>query len=154
MKLQAARVAAFLAAPDAAVRAALVYGPDQGLVRERADRIAVAVVPPRPAPGGLGAGPGAPRGGGPAGGGAAGRDAGDAGAAQFERFFAEKPPGDSFVLVEAGDLAARSALRRAFEAARQGAAIACYADSAEELKGLVRSVMAQHRITVGAEAMD
>ena len=47
MKLPAARVAAFVAAPDPAVRAALVHGPDQGLVRERADRIAAAIVPDR-----------------------------------------------------------------------------------------------------------
>lgn len=168
MKLQAARVAAFLAAPDPAVRAALVYGPDQGLVRERADCIAAAIVPDRHDPfriaelaaatlasdparlddeaRALSLMPGRRL--------VRIRDAGDAVAPQFERLFAEKPPGDSFVLVEAGDLAARSALRRAFEAARQGAAIACYADSADELQGLVRSVMAQHRIAVGAEAMD
>ena len=82
------------------------------------------------------------------------RDAGDAVAPHFARFFAEKPPGDSFVLVEAGDLAARSALRRAFEAARQAAAIACYPDSAEELQALVRSVLAQHRIKIAADAID
>ena len=168
MKLQAGRVAAFLAAPDPSCRAALIYGPDHGLVRERADRIAAAIVPDKNDPfriadlaaaalasdparlddeaRALSLMPGRRV--------VRVRDAGDALAPQVERFFAEKPPGDSLVLVEAGDLAGRSALRRAFEGARQGAAIACYPDSEDELKALVRSVMTAHRITISAEATD
>ena len=40
MKLPAARIAAFLQRPDHAIRAVLLYGPDLGLVRERADILA------------------------------------------------------------------------------------------------------------------
>ena len=40
MKIQPARIEAFLAKPDAAARAVLLYGPDAGLVRERADKLA------------------------------------------------------------------------------------------------------------------
>jgi DNA polymerase-3 subunit delta len=82
------------------------------------------------------------------------RDAGDAVAPQFDRFFKSMPPGDSLVLVEAGDLAGRSALRRSFEAARLGATIACYADGPDELRALVREVMGARRIAVSGEAME
>jgi DNA polymerase-3 subunit delta len=168
VKLAAARVAAFLAAPDPAVRAALFYGPDHGLVRERADRVAASIVSDKNDPfriadlaaatlsadparlddeaRALSLMPGRRL--------VRVRDAGDALAPQFERFFKETPPGDSFVLVEASDLGGRSALRRAFEGARRGVAIACYPDGADELKALVKSVMAAHRITIAADAAD
>ena len=45
MKLAAARVAAFLRRPDPEIRAVLFYGPDAGLVRERADAVARTVCP-------------------------------------------------------------------------------------------------------------
>ena len=44
MKLSAANVEGFIRAPDPAVRAMLLYGPDGGLVRERADALARQVV--------------------------------------------------------------------------------------------------------------
>ena len=56
------------------------------------------------------------------------RNAGDAVGALFERFLAVPPPGDSFVVVEAAELQSRSSLRRAFEAAKNAAAIPCYPD--------------------------
>src|SRR3546814_21168296 len=45
MKIAPARADAFARKPDPAVRAVLVYGPDAGLVRERADLLANSVVP-------------------------------------------------------------------------------------------------------------
>ena len=36
MKIQPARAEAFIAKPDPTIRAVLFYGPDAGLVRERA----------------------------------------------------------------------------------------------------------------------
>ena len=168
MKLPAARIEAFLDAPDPAARAILVYGPDAGLVRERADRLAAAIVPDRRDPfrvAELGADA------------LAGdparlndeaqalslmpgrrvvrvRDAGDAVGGLFDRFLKSPPPGDSLILVEAGDLPARSSLRRAFEQARAGAAIACYEDGPRELGALVKGVMAAHRIAIGAGALE
>ncbi|HXQ53548.1 MAG TPA: DNA polymerase III subunit delta [Stellaceae bacterium] len=168
MKLQGARLASFLAAPDAAIRAVLVYGPDLGLVRERADRIAAAIVPDRNDPfrisdlasdrlvadparlddeaRALSLMPGRRL--------IRVRDAGDALAPLVERLFSHLPPGDSLVLIEAGDLPARSALRRACEGARLGAAIACYLDGAEALAELARSVLAAHRVRLSPDAMD
>ncbi|MGC2522189.1 MAG: DNA polymerase III subunit delta, partial [Stellaceae bacterium] len=40
MKIAPSRVAAFLQRPDPEIRAVLLYGPDAGLVRERADAVA------------------------------------------------------------------------------------------------------------------
>src|SRR5215472_7514600 len=45
MKLPASRVAAYLQQPDPAIRAVLLYGPDTGLVHERADMLARGVCP-------------------------------------------------------------------------------------------------------------
>ena len=45
MRLAASRIAAFLEHPDRAVRAVLLYGPDAGLICERADTLARTVCP-------------------------------------------------------------------------------------------------------------
>ncbi|HEX7968880.1 MAG TPA: DNA polymerase III subunit delta, partial [Stellaceae bacterium] len=166
MKVPPARLAAFLAKPDAAVRALLVYGADAGLVRERADRLAASVCPDLRDPFrvadivaaalltdparlhdeaaalSLAGGRRVVR----------VRDAGDAVGALFERFLAAPPPGDSVVVVEASELAARSSLRRAFEAAANAAAISCYADGRRELDELVREALGARRISVTSEA--
>ncbi len=44
MKLSGARIDGFIRQPDPAARAILVYGPNAGLVRERADALARHVV--------------------------------------------------------------------------------------------------------------
>ncbi|HEX4506777.1 MAG TPA: DNA polymerase III subunit delta, partial [Alphaproteobacteria bacterium] len=45
MKLQGAAIERFLGKPDPAIRAVVVYGGDEGLVRERAARLGKTVVP-------------------------------------------------------------------------------------------------------------
>ena len=45
MKLAAARVEGFLRQPDPEIHAVLLYGPDAGLVRERAETLARGVCP-------------------------------------------------------------------------------------------------------------
>ncbi len=166
MKLPAQRVAAFLAAPDSALRAALVYGPDAGLVRERADRIAGAICPDladafrvaeldgdrlaadeaslndEAASLCLAGGRRLIR----------VRDGGDGVGAIFDRFFKAPPPGDAFVLVEAGDLPPRSSLRRAFESAKTAAALACYRDGPREIGELARESLGAHNIKLKPEA--
>src|SRR5262249_45477030 len=44
MKITGRNIASFLSGTDGAVAAALFYGPDTGLVKERADRLAAAIV--------------------------------------------------------------------------------------------------------------
>lgn len=167
MKLAPARVTAFLAKPDSGIRAALIHGGDAGLVRERAERLAAAIVPDlkdafrvadlaaaalaadparlhdEAASLSLGGGRRVVR----------VREAGDAVGALFERFLGDLPPGDSLVVVEAGELPARSRLRRAFESAGAAVSIACYADSRRDLEELVRAVLGARRIAVDGEAI-
>ena len=166
-RLAGVRIEAFLKAPDRGARAALVYGPDGGRVHERAETLARAIcADPKDAfcvtdlaPAALGADPhllasevaqmtlfGGRRL-------VRVRDAGDGLGTLFQRFFKEKSGGDGFVLVEAGALTARSSLRRAFETATSAVAIACYPDTARDLRALIGEVMAQHRIRIDAEAV-
>jgi len=167
MKLPAARIAAFLKSPDKDIRAALVFGPDAGQVRERAGRLALAVCPDlndafRVSDLESGTLVGDParlsdeaaslsltggrrlvrvRGG------------DDALGAVFERFFKATPPGDAFILVEAGDLGPRSSLRRAFENAKSGATIACYLDGPREIAELAREILGARGIELRPEAI-
>jgi DNA polymerase III subunit delta len=167
VKLAPARLSAFLADPDHATRAALIYGADAGLVHERADRLARAIVPDlkdafRIADLAAGALAGDPArlwdeaaamnlvGGRRL---VRVREAGDGVGALFQRFLDDLPPGDSFVVVEGAELAARSSLRRAFENAKAAVAIACYADGRRELEALAREVLGAHRVTASGEAM-
>jgi DNA polymerase-3 subunit delta len=167
MKLPPARIAAFIKAPDAGMRAALVYGPDSGLVKERAEKIARAICPDltdafrvadfdadvlakdparlndEAASLSLMGGRRLVR----------LQDAGDNVGAIFDRFFKDPPPGDAFIVVAAGDLPPRSSLRKAFESAKNAAAIACYLDGPREIGELAREIFTAHKITARPEAM-
>ena len=167
MKLEPRRIESFLAGPEPTFRACLVYGPDRGLVAERAARLVRAIVadpadafrvaalsaetllaePTRlhdeAAQLSL----------------MGGRrlvhvtEAGDAVGALFARYLADPPAGDGFVVVEGGDLKPRSSLRRAFESAKNAAAIACYLDGPREVETLAREVARAHRLTLAPDAM-
>ena len=153
MKLAPARLATFLAKPDAALRAALVYGGDAGLVRERADRLAASACSDLKDPfrvSDLAAAAQSLTGGRRV---LRVRDAGDSVGALFERFLAAPALGDNLVVVEAAELAARSSLRRAFEAAPNAVAIACYGDGMRDIEALAREVLGTHGIRIDGEAL-
>ncbi|HUK60618.1 MAG TPA: DNA polymerase III subunit delta [Stellaceae bacterium] len=166
MKLTGARIQRFIAAPDAAIRAVLVFGEDEGLVRERAKRIAQSIVPDLADPFRVAEFPADALKADPvrlddetralslAGGRRVVRVRGadDAQAGLFERFFAAPPPGDTLVVVESADLGGKSQLRRVFEAAKDGAAIQCRPDGADELAALVDGVMTAHRVKLDRDA--
>src|ERR1700759_5472826 len=122
--------------------AALLYGPDQGLVRERAEKLIKTVVPDLKDPfliadlddGVLASDParlfdeaaaismlGGRRV-------VRVRGAGNSLAKLFERFL-DDPAGDALVVVEGGDLAKSAALPKVFLGADNAAAIACYGDT-------------------------
>ena len=148
MKLSGRQAAGFCRAPDQSLAGALLYGPDEGTVTEsrralvetllgpepdpmRLERLDAAVV--RRDPAALDA---ALR----ARGFFAGRGivlvegATEALAGPLETVLGESAPTDSFVVVTAGGLPARSALRRVFESAKRLIALAIYPealDSAE-----------------------
>jgi DNA polymerase-3 subunit delta len=52
-------------------------------------------------------------------------------------FLAQEPPRDAYVLIEAGDLKKTAALRKTAETARSVIAIACYADDVKAINGLI-----------------
>ncbi len=159
MKIPPGRVEGFLKKPDAGIRAVLVYGPDAGLVRERADRLASGVAPDAADPFRVSELPAAdlaqdpPRlndeaaalcmtGGRRV---VRVRDADDRLGGMFERFLAE-PPGDALVVVEAGELGPRSKLRAAFEAAATGGALPCYVEDGAALHAAVRAALAERGV--------
>jgi DNA polymerase-3 subunit delta len=165
MKLPPSRIAGFLQRPDPAIRAILLYGPDEGLVRERAEAAARSVCPDLKDPFrvadlmavGLAADParladeaaqlslaGGRRV-------VRVRGAGDALAKLFAGFL-ESTPGEALVVVEAGELPSRSALRRAFETARAAVAIGCYPDTPRELAAVIRETLAARRVTASRDA--
>jgi DNA polymerase-3 subunit delta len=166
MKVAADRIDGFVRAPDDAARAILVYGPDTGLVRERADALARTVVKDLSDPFlvaeltpahlrevptliadeaaaiALTGGRRVVR----------MRDATDAIAAQVEQFL-EGSPGDALVILQAGDLNPRSALRKLCEDSPNAAAVPCYADDERSLERVIHETLAAENIRVSADAM-
>ncbi|MFA5119957.1 DNA polymerase III subunit delta [Zavarzinia sp.] len=166
MKLAGASIDRFLARPDPAVRLVLVFGPDGGLVRERAALAAKSVVPDLNDPFRVVELSGAALDDDPA------RLADEAAAismiggrrvvrlrdladkhAKLIQAFLEAPAGDALVVAEAGDLPnRRSTLRSAVEEAANGAAIACYADDAGSLDDLIDQVLAKAGLGIDPDA--
>ena len=163
----------FLAKPDAGVRAALIYGRDLGVVRDRANQLALKVVDRPDDPfdvaqltdGDLGDDPARLE---------------DALAAQSLmggrrlvrlRFAGEKASADklvagaltrhaagelnpdAFFLIEAGALGRDSALRKAAEKAAAAAVIPCYEDEPGDVARLVRETLAKDNISLNADAL-
>lgn len=58
------------------------------------------------------------------------------------------------LIVEAGDMTPRSAIRKAFEGAKYFAAIPCYADSQADIAGMVRSTLRDLNIGIDPDALD
>lgn len=162
MKLAGAAIDRFLAKPDAAVRLVLVFGPDNGLVRERATKLARTVVPDLNDPFRVAELTGAALDEDPA------RLADEAAAismiggrrvvrlrdvadkhAKLIGGFLDEPAGDALVVVEAGDLPnKRSTLRSLVEEAGNGAAIACYPDDAASIEDLIDQVLRAAKLAI------
>jgi DNA polymerase III subunit delta len=171
MKIDARRVDAFLRRPDPAVRTILVYGPDGGLVRERAEMLARTVVPDLADPFRIAAFTGRALITDPArladeaaalvfGGGRRVlrvRDAGDDVAALLATFLEDArgdPLESALTIVEAGDLGPRSRLRTLFESNAAAAAIPCYADDADGVAALIQSRLRRDGIAIAPDALD
>jgi len=156
----------FLDRPPKALRAALVFGPDAGLVQERAEKLIKSVVadladpfnvsdlnedtllsdPARLADeaatismlGGRRV--------------VRVRGASNDLAALFEVFL-EDPPGDALVVVEAGDLKKSSSLPKLFGGRDESVAIECYADTAQNLGELVRGTLRAEGFSIAPDAL-
>ncbi|MCG8359978.1 MAG: DNA polymerase III subunit delta [Kiloniellales bacterium] len=166
MKISPAQADRFVADPGPNVRAVLIYGPDGGLVQERAEALTRSVVedPGDPfrvtelkasqviedgarltdeaAALSLTGGRRVVR----------LRDAGDSLAPPLMDFLAA-PLGDALVVIEAGDLPPRSNLRKLFEGGELAAALPCYRDDERSLAQLVRETLAAEGLSPSAEAL-
>jgi len=157
----------YAAKPPKNLVAALVFGPDTGLVRERAETLMKSVVddlndafrvsdlddsaltadPARLADeaaaismlGGRRV--------------VRVRGAGNNLAKAFDAFLAD-PKGDALVVVEGGDLAKGTGLRKIFEEADNAAAIACYPDTARDLFDVVREGLKAHGLSIAPDALE
>jgi DNA polymerase-3 subunit delta len=169
MKLAGKAIDRFLAAPDPAIVAVAIYGPDEGLVRERAEHlVALVAIDPKdpfrvaelpasavesdparladeadqlPMTGGrrvlrL-------------------REAGDEIAKALLGWLdgVADNPGGGFVVIEAGELGPRSALRKLAETHPRAASIPCYRDEIATLQTLAREKLKAEGLTIAPEAM-
>lgn len=167
MKLTGAKVETFLRTPDPAVRVILVYGPDRGLVRERLKRLVLTVVEDAADPfrvvelspaalkddsarlvdearaialtGGRRV--------------VIVRDAADTATAAVKLLLSDNG-GDALILLEAGELAARSSLRLACETANNAAALPCYGDEGAALHQVIREELKAASLTPDSDALD
>jgi DNA polymerase III subunit delta len=165
MKLPTSRIAAFLQRPDPAIRAVLLYGPDTGLVRERADTLAQTVCSDLKDPFRVADLSGAALAADPARLGDEAAQMSLIGGRRVIRVhdaadrltgllagFLDTGPGDGFIVLEAGELAGSSTLRRVFDTSPRAATIGCYPDTPRDRAAVVRDTFRAHRITASGEA--
>jgi DNA polymerase-3 subunit delta len=157
----------YVVSPPKGLMIALVYGPDAGLVQERAEKLLKSVVPDLTDPFNVAdlseatllADPARladeaaaismmggrrvvrVRG--------AGNDLADL----FESFM-DDHKGDALVAIEAGDLAKTSALRKLFDGHKSAAAIQCYPDSLRDLGDVVRDALRAEGISIAPDALE
>lgn len=81
------------------------------------------------------------------------REAEDAVVVALKNMFESLPPGDSFLVVEAGDLRPTSPLRKLFEGADIAAALPCYEADARDLVRLAQEEFKVHGITATQDAL-
>lgn len=162
----------FLKAPDPKIDAVLVYGPDSGLVRERAEILARVVVADLKDPfnaielsdGDLKGEParladeaaqlsflGGRRI-------VRVRTAGEGAAEAAKVLIAALDSGamrpNALVVIEAGDLAKTSKLRKLFEDGKRAAALPCYVDGPAETRALALASAAAENLKIEPEALD
>jgi DNA polymerase-3 subunit delta len=157
----------YVATPPKALTIALVYGPDAGLVQERAEKLLKSVVPDLTDPfnvadlneSTLVADPArladeaaaiSMMGGRRV---VRVRGAGNDLAELFESFM-DDPKGDALVVIEAGDLAKTSALRKIFDGHKTAAAVQCYPDSLRDLADVVRDALRAEGLSIAPDALE
>ncbi len=167
MKISGRSVKRFLKAPGPEIEAVLIYGPDGGLVSERAATLtaALGVDPEDPfahselAGSEIASDPARLRDECAAlsfGGGrrlVVVRAAADPLTAAVEDLLAD-PPGAALLLLQAGDLPPRSRLRRLCEQSDRAAALPCYQDDAQNLPALIRQSLGQAGLDIAPDALD
>jgi DNA polymerase III subunit delta len=157
----------YVANPPKGLTVALVYGPDAGLVQERAEKLLKSVVPDltdafnaadlseatlladsarladEVAAISMMGGRRVVR----------VRGAGNDLAELFESFL-DDPKGDALLVIEAGDLAKTSALRKLFDGHKTAAALQCYPDSLRDLGDVVRDALRSEGLSIAPDALE
>lgn len=165
MKIAAAQINAFLQKPDPAVRVILIYGPDAGMVRERAEGFAKSIVPDLQDPfrtatlANLAEGPArlheemaAQALGG-------GRrliripNAVEPMAAALASLLGDLPQNDSLLLIEGGDLDKRSKLRSMCENDAAAAAIPCYVEEGATRQRAIADILQASGLQADRDAL-
>jgi len=163
--LRGKEIDAFLARPDPARPIILLYGPDAGLVRERADALLASAVDDPNDPFSLVKLDGDELSAEPSrlvdealtiplfGGRRAIRiRAGSRSFASGIDTLAETPLKDCRIVIEAAELRPESSLRKACERARSAVAIACYPDSERDLARLIDDELRSSSLRIGSDA--
>jgi DNA polymerase III subunit delta len=168
MKLTANKSAAFVEKPDMSVRVFLLYGPDAGLVRERAQKLAAKCVPDVNDPFSVSELSGASLGEHPSrlhdemssismmGGRRLVRlrDAGDGNAfSAIDHLLSHLPSGDSVAILEAGELDKRSKLRNRVEDDAKAMAIPCYAEEGADLSNTIATMIKAEGFQIDRDAL-
>jgi len=166
MKIQPRDIERFLKQPPGELCAALFFGPDEGLVRERARRLAATVIDDLDDPFRVVALTGAEISSDPA------RLADEANALSFtggRRLVQIRGATDglagllkdllagrgceALIVLEAGGLTPRSSLRQLLEKSGKGAAIGCYPDEGRDLIGVIEDDLRGHGLRADADAV-
>ncbi len=165
MKLSAGQVEGFCAEPAADMRVVLLYGPDRGLVAERLERIFGVLAPDPDDPFRVARMDGVEVGSDMASfldeaaqiplDGARRviriRHAGDAVAPALDQFLGSDGA-EAVVLVQAGDLGPRSALRNLCERSELAVALPCYRDDDRDIGQLLRRLRQSHGVQIDDDA--
>lgn len=167
MKISAGKADGFIKSPPPDVRCILLYGPDQGLVFERGKTLGKTILGDENDPfnsvilqaGDIKSDPALIADEAAAMSLTGGRrfiriqDAADSLTAAFKTYLSD-PIGDALIVLEGGDLSARSTLRKLFEADKSIAAvIACYGDEGRNLSDVVRETLQKHSLNADRDAM-
>lgn len=167
MKLQFKGIEAFVKKPPAAALAVLIYGPDEGLIRERAGLLTRNIVPDPKDPFGISeltadklldnpallldeaqsismlGGRRVIR----------VRDATDKMTPAAKETLKALKPGDNLVVIEAGELGPRSSLRLLFEEAENAAALPCYVDDERDLAKIISEMLKENGFLIPSDAL-
>lgn len=170
MKIAPREADRLVRAPDPALRAFLVFGPDRGLAHERANLLTASLLDDPNDPFALSQFSEDDLKSDPAAlsdamsalsliGGARVvrvRLSGETGSGPvldcLSRIEQGDPSIEARLIVESGDLTPRGKLRKAFEPAKSAAAIACYADNAQSLNELARKLLSAEGLTIRDDA--
>jgi DNA polymerase III subunit delta len=74
--------------------------------------------------------------------------------AELAESFLDDPKGDALVVIEAGDLVKTSALRKLFDGHKGAAAIQCYPDSVRDLGDVVRDALRVEGLSIQPDALE